>query len=160
MVVTSYQIQNVIADYSKRIGRNRQPRTGKAEDPRAPRDKLSLSVEGKREAVIDRVAANIIDRITRYGPQEDVDHQIVDQLRDEIQRDGKQIDGSALEFVFNVVDGTRAKQTNTLSAKDSSSMLRRLEQLAKQTVDQNMARPRPDRNDVLGLSGDLIERGE
>lgn len=143
MVITSYQIQNVIADYSKRIGRTRQVGPDKADGPRAPRDKISLSATGKREAVIERVAANIVDRITRYGPQEDVDHQIVDQLRDEIQQDGERSDGNALEFVFNVVDKNHTKQTNTLSAEDSSTMIRRLEQLAKETVDRNMARPHP-----------------
>jgi len=147
MVITSYQIQNVIADYSKRIGRSRLPRPDRTDDPRAPRDKISLSAQGKREAVIERVAANIVDRITRYGPQEDVDHQIVGRLRDEIQRDGDTVDSGALEFVFNVFDDAHAKQTNTLSAKDSSTMIRRLEALAKETVDRNMARPHPGMDD-------------
>ncbi len=160
MMITSYQIQNVIADYSKRIGRSRQPQSEKAQDPRAPRDKISLSVEGKRDAVIERVAAAIVDRITRYGPQEEVDHQIVDQLLGEIQRDGEPGGDNASEFVFNVVDGTRAKQTNTLRAKDSTSLIQRLEHVAKETVDRTMTRPHPDRGEPLPDHGDSNERGD
>ncbi len=143
MVVTSYQIHNVIDDYSKRLSRSRQVNRKKADPSSSSADRISLSSEGKRQSVIDRVSANIVERITRFGPQNDVDQEIVGQLRDEVDKNGSCKDQNAVEFVFNVIDGKCAKTTNTLSAKDSGSMLKRLEELTREKVGRDMASLQP-----------------
>ena len=139
MVVTNYQIHNVIGDYSKRLSRNRQAKREKADTASPDSDRINLSIEGKRKAVVDRVAANIVERITRFGPQNDVDREIVGRLRDEVDKNGDYKNQNAVEFVFNVIDGNQTKTTNTLSAKDSGAMLKRLEELTREKVDRDMA---------------------
>ena len=138
MYISSYQMHNVLADYTKRLEKSRVSKTQRPPGSRSPVDRISISVGGKRQAVIDKVAANIIDRIKKFGPQDDVDRKIVNQLKNEMDTDSKFKDQDAVEFVFNVIDGKTDKTTNKLTAEDSSVLLKRLEKLTREAVDKNM----------------------
>jgi len=138
MYISSYQMHNVLADYSKRLGKNRVSKVQRPASAKSPVDTIEISVGGKRQAVIDKVATNIVNRIKRFGPQDDVDREIVNQLKDEMNTEGKFKDQDAVEFVFNVIDGQTDKTTNKLTAEDSSVLLKRLEKLTKEAVDKNM----------------------
>jgi len=72
MQIPSYQIQNVLKVYSRQLsqgkilGRNRF-----GSDNKVSADSVTLSTEGKRKAIIDKVAANIVDKIITEGPKEE-----------------------------------------------------------------------------------------
>ena len=138
MYISSYQMHNVLADYTKRLEKNRVSKAQRPAGAKSPVDRINISVGGKRQVVIDKVASNIVDRIKRFGPQNDVDREIVNQLKDEIATEGKFEGQDAVEFVFNVIDGKTDKTTNKLTAEDSSVLLKRLEKLTKEAVDKNM----------------------
>ncbi|MDX9786585.1 MAG: DVU0524 family FlgM-associated protein [Desulfobacterales bacterium] len=138
MQIPAHQIHNVLKVYSKQISQTRLIERQKALDQQQPSDRIHISAEAKRQSIIDKVAADIVDRITRSGPQDDVDKEIVDKLEGELgtsvsfkgQRDDK--------FVFNVIDGNNKKTTNTLEVENAGFLIKRLEQLAKEAVDKNM----------------------
>ena len=138
MYISSYQMHNVLADYTKRLEKNRGPKAQRPAGAKSPVDTISISVGGKRQAVIDKVAANIVDRIKRFGPQDDVDREIVNQLKDEMHTQGKFKGQDTVEFVFNVIDGKTDKTTNKLTTEDSSVLLKHLEKLTKEAVEKNM----------------------
>ena len=138
MYISSYQMHNVLADYTKRLEKNRGAKVRRPAGIKSPVDRINISVGGKRQAVIDKVAANIVERITRFGPQDELDRDIVNQLKDEMGAEGKFKDQDAVEFVFNVIDGGADKTTNKLTAEDSSVLLKRLEALTREAVDKNM----------------------
>ena len=138
MYISSYQMHNVLADYTKRLEKNRVSKTRRPAGLRSPVDRIHISVGGKRQAVIDKVAGNIVDRITRFGPQDEMDRDIVNQLKDEMGAEGKFKEQDAVEFVFNVIDGGTDKTTNTITAEDSSVLMKRLEALTREAVDKNM----------------------
>ena len=101
-------------------------------------DKINISAEGKRQAIVDKVASDVVERITNSGPRDEFDQDIVDRLEDEI---GGKVDFQKTEeskFVFNVIDEKNEKRMSTLSVEDSNFLVKRLEQLAKEAVDQNM----------------------
>jgi hypothetical protein len=101
-------------------------------------DNVNISAEAKRQSIIDKVAADIVDRITRSGPQDDVEKGIVDKLEGEL---GQTVSFSSRredKFVFNVIDSNNEKTTNTLEVENSTFLINRLEQLAKEAVDKNM----------------------
>ena len=101
-------------------------------------ERITLSAEGKRQAIIEKVAEDIVDRITRFGPQDEVDHEILNRLEVEI---GQKIDFDKEEkskFIFNTIGEDNKKSTNTFSTEDSGFLLKRLEQLVKEAVDKNM----------------------
>lgn len=138
MQIPSYQIHNVLKVYSKQVSQTRIIERNKTLGKKLGSEKINLSAEGKRKAIIERVAADIVDRITNYGPQNDVDHEIVDQISTEL---GKEINfkkNTEHQFIFNVIDGNNNKTKTTLSVEDSNFVIKRLDQLAKEAVDKNM----------------------
>ena len=139
MQISSYQMHHVLNDYGRRLGQNKTAPKQKSADPKEPLDKIRLSAEGKRQSVIEQVAASIVDRITRFGPQDEMDQKIMDQLQGEIDKQPELEGRKASEFVFNVIDEKQGKTTNTLSAENSNALLHRLEELTRETVDKNMA---------------------
>lgn len=146
MQIPSHQIHNVLKVYSKQLSQTRVIERQKALGKSTKSDQINISAEGKRQAIIDKVATDIVERITSSGPQDEIEQAIITKLEDEI---GQSIDFKANqgenegyqnnEFVFNVIDGDNEKTTSTLHVNDASLLIKRLEQLAKETVDQNMA---------------------
>lgn len=138
MQISSYQMHHILNDYGRRLGQNKAAPKEKPASAKAPADKIRLSAEGKRRTVIEQVAASIVDRITRFGPRDDVDREIMDQLQNEMDNRPDLQGQRASEFVFNVIDGEKGKTTNTLSAEDAKALLQRLEELTRKAVDKNM----------------------
>lgn len=136
MHIPSYQIYNVLKVYSKQVSQSRILDRQKALDSKPSVDKINISAEGKRKMVIDKVASGIVDRITQVGPQDKIDHDIVDQVEDEI---GQPVEfNKKADFVYNVIDERNNKQTNTLSIEGSNFLTQRLEEIAKEEIDKNL----------------------
>ncbi|MBU0991140.1 MAG: hypothetical protein KJ737_01495 [Proteobacteria bacterium] len=138
MEIPSYQIHNVLKVYSKQVSQTKMIERNKALGKSTSSDKINLSAEGKRKAIIEKVASDIVERITNFGPQNDVDYEIVNKLKDEL---GQEIDFKQKgdrKFVFNVIDENDNKVKTTLSVEDSNFVIERLDQLAKEVVDKNM----------------------
>jgi hypothetical protein len=137
MQIPSHQIHNVLKVYSKQLSQARISERNKALVPEGTVDKINISAMGKRQSIIDKVAADIVSRITQSGPQDPVDQEILGKLEDEI---GESIDfkQNRNEFVFNVISGDNKKTTSTVQVGDADYLIKRLEQLAKEAVDKNM----------------------
>jgi hypothetical protein len=77
MHIPSYQIQNVLKVYSKQLSQQKFLAKNKTLAQNTPSaDTVTISSEGKRQAIIDKVATNIIDKITMEGPIEQVEETI------------------------------------------------------------------------------------
>lgn len=140
MHIPSYQINNVIKVYSKQISQNRMIDRQKSlgVDGLSKPDNISISEEGKRQTIINKVSADILDRITQFGPRDEAEHQIVERLNREISGKLKEFDKHQQQFVFNFIGEDNEKVTSTLSVEDSKIVSRRLEQLVMETVDKTM----------------------
>lgn len=146
MQIPSHQIHNVLKVYSKQLSQARIIERKAVLGKTAKSDKINISAEGKRQAIIDKVATDIVERITHSGPRDDIEREIITKLEDEI---GQNIDFKANrdnnteyqshEFVFNVIGKNNEKTTSTLHINDARALMQRLEQLAKEAVDRNMA---------------------
>lgn len=137
MQIPSHQIHNVLKVYSKQLSQARVMERNRVLSQQSDEDKINLSAVGKRQAIIEKVAADIVERITRSGPRDKVDQEIMDKLEDEI---GQSIEFSsqADNFVFNVIGNDNQKTTNTSQVNNPEYFMKRLEQLAKEAVDKNM----------------------
>lgn len=139
MQIPSYQIQNVLKVYSKQLSQgkmlSRNNKFGVANKVSA--DSVTISSEGKRQAIIDKVAANIVDRIITEGPKEENEAQITDQIEQEL---GKKINFSKdkTQFTYTTIDDNNNKTTKTLSVEDSKFVVKRMTELARQVADNNM----------------------
>lgn len=138
MQIPSYQIQNVLKVYSRQLSQGKLLNRNKfGADNKVSADSVSISTEGKRQAIIDKVAASIVDRIITEGPKEKNDEQITDQIEKEL---GKKIDFSKgkNQFTYTTVDENNNKVTRTLSVEDSRFVVKRMTELARQVADTNM----------------------
>ena len=102
MQIPSHQIHNVLKVYGKQLSQTRILERKKGLGAPETTDKINLSAMGKRQAIIDRVAADIVERITQSGPRDKVDQEIVNKLETEL---GQQIEFNEKNsaFVFNVI---------------------------------------------------------
>lgn len=139
MQIPSYQIQNVLKVYSKQLSQgkmlSRNSKFGVANKVSA--DSVTISSEGKRQAIIDKVAANIVDKIITEGPKEENEAQITDQIEREL---GKKINFSKdkNQFTYTTIDDDNNKTTKTLSVEDSQFIVKRMTELARKVADNNM----------------------
>lgn len=138
MYISDYQIHNVLKVYSKQLTRSKVSGQENTVSATTETGKIDLSAEGKRRVIVDKVAADIVDRIMRFGPKKKVDHEILSQLKDELGENVDFDDEKAKNFVFNVIDGDNEKRTSMLKVEDSRFLVNRLEQLAKKVVDKRM----------------------
>jgi hypothetical protein len=137
MLVSSYQIHNVLNVYSKQLSQDRNARKLKPDNEKQPPDQINLSSEGKRKAIIERVAQDILNKISRYGNNSQMKTQEQHLHREKAKSvpdsDNKKESG----FVFNVIDELNKKTTTALSVKDTKFLIDRLEQLAKDAVEKD-----------------------
>lgn len=138
MQIPSYQIQNVLKVYSRQLSQGKilsKNKFGNANKISA--DSVSISSEGKRKAIIDKVAANIVDRIITEGPKEKNEENITNQIEKEL---GKKINFNKdkNQFTYIVIDENNEKATHTLSVDDSKFVVKRMTELARQVADSNM----------------------
>lgn len=137
MQIPNHQIHNMLKVYSKQLSQARMLEHRKALIPKAAAEKISLSAVGKRQTIIDKVATDIVERITQSGPQDKVDQEIVKQLEDELgQPIGFKEKNNA--FVFNVINQDNEKTTSTIQVGNADYLMKRLEELAREAVDKNM----------------------
>lgn len=136
MEIPTYQIHKVMRVYTKQLTQSKL--LERSSGSKASVDQISISTEGKRQAIVDQVAADIVERITSFGPRDEFDQEIVNKLEDEI---GRKVDFNKTkkpEFVYNTIDEANGKKTSTISVDDSRFLINRLEDLAKEAVDRNM----------------------
>ncbi|MGD8761318.1 MAG: hypothetical protein PVG87_03315, partial [Desulfobacteraceae bacterium] len=84
MHIPSYQMHNVLNVYSKQLSQNRIGGNSKNLFQKSLTDQINLSPEGKRKATIERVAKEILDKITHLGKQNTED-QVALETSDQVQ---------------------------------------------------------------------------
>jgi hypothetical protein len=136
MVISPYQVNNVLRVYGDQLRQNRVSGKPKDGNTRLP-DKISISAEAKRKAIIDSVASNIIGRITQHGPHEDVEREVLKKLENEYGAHLSVAGKGPTELIFKVID-ENGETMNSLSIEDSNFLRYKLEEIAKDTVDKNM----------------------
>lgn len=137
MYVSSYQIHNVLNVYSKQLSQDSSTQKLKPESKKQPSDQIHLSPEGKRRATIEKVAQDILSKISHYGSRSEMKTREPDrsgeQTKNNVESDGKK----ETAFVFNVIDDLNKKTTAALSVKDTNFLIERLERPAKNAVEKD-----------------------
>jgi len=139
MQIPSYQIQNVLKVYSRQLSQGKILARNKAVGSgQASADDVSISAEGKRTAIIEKVTSSIVDRITTVGPQEEMEYKIAGQVEKELGQKINFTQKKEEKFSFTTIDEDNVKTIKTLSVEDSEFVIRRLTELARQAADNNM----------------------
>jgi hypothetical protein len=139
MFVPAYQIHNVLKVYTRQLSQPGDGAGGGARGGAKPSiGKINISDEGKRQAVIDKVAADIIERLSRF--------ESLPADAPSVQT-GSPPAGSRLQppsrrqpaqFIFNVIDASNQKKSCNLPVEDSQFLSQRLEELVREAVGKKM----------------------
>ena len=139
MHIPSYQIQNVLKVYSKQLSQQKfLAKNRTLGQNTASADSVSISSKGKRQAIIEKVATNIIDKIIIDGPKEQVGETITTQIEKELGKKINFTEKKENKFTYTYIDENDEKVTKSLSIEDSDFVMKRMTELAKQVADSNM----------------------
>jgi hypothetical protein len=138
MHIPSYQIHNVLKLYANQLSQSKLSEQENLSSGEMTIESFSISAEGKRRAIIEKVATDIVQRITCFGPAEDPGDEASQGWRDEDDAQANDVPSKQMRFVFNVIDASNQKLTTTLSVEDSSFLLKRLEQSVREAVDRKL----------------------
>ena len=136
MVITPYQVNNVLRVYGDQLRQNRISNRSKRGNPGSV-DKIKISAEAKRKAIVEKIASDIVDKITHYGPLEDVEKEVFQKLENEYGRHLVVARKSPKDLIFKVID-ENGETINSLSIEDSKFLRYKLEEITRETVDGNM----------------------
>jgi len=136
MVISAYQINNVLRVYKGHLRQGRLASQVNLGNTRQTPDKISISPEAKRKAVIDKVVADIFDRIVTDGPNNEVEKQVFEKLETEYGGHLVVARQNQNELHFKEID-ENGETAHSLSLEDSSLLGDKLKEIAKETVDRN-----------------------
>jgi hypothetical protein len=136
MIISAYQVNNVLRVYGDQLRQNRISSRTRIGNNRTP-DKINISAEAKRKVLIEKVSSGIVERITQNGPHEEVEKEVFHKLEDEYGAHLAISRKSPTDLIFKVIDENGATM-NSLSIEDSNFLRHKLEEIAKDTVHKNM----------------------
>lgn len=136
MIISSYQVNNVLRVYGDQLRQNRLSSRAKTGDNPTP-DRLDISTGAKRKAVIEKVASAVVDRIVKYGPQDEMEKEVFRKLEDSYGSPLAIGEEHPEELLFKVID-EEGETINALSIEDSNFLTHKLMEITRETVDKNM----------------------
>ncbi|MFO7643518.1 MAG: DVU0524 family FlgM-associated protein [Desulfosarcina sp.] len=134
MDIQTYQIHNVLNVYRKQLSQGRSDPFRHGDARHTHPDPAAISLEGKNEAVMEKVAASVRKRITRVdaaskpGRASIQSYQKKEAARPKIRQD--------LAFTFNTISKNNQKETRSIAIDDSQMLMSRLDELAKAAADR------------------------
>ncbi|MBN1226273.1 MAG: hypothetical protein JXA79_04730 [Deltaproteobacteria bacterium] len=136
MVIPVYQVNNVLRVYGEQLRQNRGLDKPSADNNRQP-DKISISSEARRKTIVDKISSQIVGRITKYGPNDDVEKEIFKKLEDQYGARLEIAGEGSSDLIFKVIDDD-GETVNSLSIEDSKFLHYNLKTITKELIDKNM----------------------
>ena len=133
MHIPSYKIHNILKVFSEQLTQSKTFEQNKSQEQKPTIKGINKASEGKRQAIIKKVADEIFDRVTRSGIQKEVEGEISSKLKEpgpEYTEEEKN------EFVFNTIDDNNKKSICRLLISDGSVLIKQLEQVVKKAVNK------------------------
>jgi hypothetical protein len=137
MYIHSYQIHNVLNVYRKQLSQGPGAKAAQASRAAQTSDRVEISGSGQRQALIDQVSTEIVDRIAQYSPQNQFEEMLVGHT------DRSRVNGSIrslkreVEFTYTTIDENDRKTTNSLPVQHFSPLIGQETNKAEKTADDN-----------------------
>jgi hypothetical protein len=132
MQIQSYQIHNVLNVYRRQLSQGKSVRTQQTGVNALNPDPVSISSEGKSQAIMEKVADSVLKKITSVNPDAEFGEAAIKPPTPY----GKD-PGSATydnQFVFNTIAKDNRLETRSIAFDDSQMLMRRLDELAKAAI--------------------------
>lgn len=136
MLITAYQVNNVLRVYGDQLRHGRVVSRPKDMNAGLP-DKISISINARRKTIIDNITANIVDKITQYGPHDKVEKEVFEKLENEYGGHLAISEDNSNGLIFKEID-ENGETINSLSIEDSNFLTKKLMEITEETIDKNM----------------------
>ena len=120
MAISTYHIHNVLRTYSRQLSKEKQRCHNNVACRGIGADWISVSARARREAVIDKVTSDIVNRIIRRGPREDMEPGICRKIKAQRGNGGSAKEEDPKMF-FKLTDKEKGEVKKTISIEDSRS---------------------------------------
>ena len=132
MHIQSYQIHNVLNAYRRQLSQAKPGQPQATSSQHTKPDTVSISEEGKNQAIMEKVANNVLKKITNIDPKSNFDHEMAQQVQS--NEDQHSLAEKESDFVFNTIIDNNQKETRSIAVDDSQVLMNRLNELAKAAV--------------------------
>ena len=136
MLISAYQVNNVLRVYGDQLRQSRISNRPNSTDAGSP-DKISISANARRKTIIENITSNIIDKIKEYGPHDNVEKEVFTKLENEYGGHLAISEDSHNELIFKEID-ENGETTNSFSIEDSNFLTNELKKITKETIEKNM----------------------
>jgi hypothetical protein len=130
MQITNYQMHNVLKVYTNQLSKGITGKSGRPTIRKPNSDLVRISAEGKRQNLINRVAADIVARITKEGIGGSASRNAHAVIQNEAINHKKSSQNRNDQFEYNVMNESAEKKTNKLSVENAAFLIRRIEELS------------------------------
>jgi len=127
MRIPSYQIHNVLKLYSEQLMEIKKGRSVLDIGSGPIFDDKSVFAGGKHRDIIEKTTAKIIEKITRFDLQINIDHKIESLAPEKPAGSLAPKDPDETQFVFNRINTNNDKTTTMLSVENPDFVIKRLE---------------------------------
>ncbi len=118
MIISACQVNNVMRVYGDQLRQSRISNKQKNTNAHSP-DRVSISADARRKSIIDRTASNIADRITQYGPHDNVEKEVFEEHENKYSKNLAKSKNRPNELIFKEIDDN-GETIHSLSIKDSN----------------------------------------
>jgi hypothetical protein len=132
MYIQSYQIHNVLNVYRRQLSQVNLNPSGQVPPHGAKSDAVTISAEGKNQSIMEKVADNILKKITNVDPGSDFGQEMIKQVRQTEKNPHRGQEDNT--FIFNTIGGNNQKETRSIAVDNSQVLMNRLDELAKAAV--------------------------
>ena len=127
MHITNYQMHNVLKVYTNHLSKERTHKSGQPKIRKPNSDMVRISDEGKRQNLIEKVAADIVARITKEGINASSSTK-ANNKKDNVSHHTS-LEKNNARFEYNVMNGSAEKESNSLSVENAGFLIRRIEEM-------------------------------
>jgi len=132
MYVRNYQIHNVLNVYRRQLSQGKSDPPRQVDAHHTQSDAVTIPDEGRNQSTMEKVAANVLKKITDVAPESYFGQEIIKQVQ------SREKDSHAVQkenaFIFNTIVGKNKKETRSLAVNDSLALINRLAKLAQAAV--------------------------
>ncbi len=134
MSLSVYQVNSVLRVYKDQLRHGKTMHRSLDQQKPSP-DRISISSEARRKSLVDKISSDIAERITRNGPQDEIEKEVFKQLENAYGSQLDIADDDTADLVFKTIDES-GETIKSLSIEDSKFLAHKLHDIARETLEK------------------------
>lgn len=137
MYIHGYQIHNVLNVYRKQLSHGRGINGSEGSTAAGAKDRITISEDGQRQSIMDKISSEIVARITQPGPENEFEAILPGRLSTKPKKQQEIPSNGHTSFKYTVIDEQNRKSTNTLTIQGFSPQNKEAESLVDHHIGRN-----------------------